>query len=535
VGVNRARRSWLAVVVALAVAVWLAAAVYALDGVPDATFDGPGGSGNGKFSLPITAGNTSDNANDVAIQADGKIVVGGETDAIVGTGTDDDFAIARFNTDGTLDTGFGGDGIVITKVAGDQDDYVAGVAIQGDGKIVAGGAADMDATATQNFDFAIARYHSDGTLDTNADADPGIHLDTDGILTTPMGSATNGDDEAFDLALQPLNGKIVAGGTAEQTGATFDFGLIRLNAADGSLDGGFDGDGKLTTDFATGDDSGNAIAIQPDNKIVFAGEVDSDPTANTERDFGLARYQEANGALDTDSDGDPLTHLDTDGKVTTGFLGADTAFGLAIQSADGKLVAVGDNGAGDFALARYNPADGSLDAGFDGDAAMPGFPGNGKVTTPFDHAFAVAVAIQADGKIVAVGREDVDPSASSNYDFALTRYTGADGALDPTFAGDGILIDSLAPAPGPDLFRDVAIDGSGRILAVGDSTIPGNANDWGLARYGPEPPISTPPPAATTPATFDLAAAIKRCKKKFPKGKKRKKCIKRAKQRAAAT
>jgi len=277
----------------------------------------------------------------------------------------------------------------------------------------------------------------------------------------------------------------------------------------------------VTTDFATGDDSANGISIQSDNKIVLAGEVDTNPGGGGELDFGLARYNEADGTLDEG--------FDTDGKLTTAFTGADTAFGLAIQPGDGKLVAVGQNGAGDFALARYNAADGSLDPGFDGNAAMPGFPGNGKVTTPLDRALAVGVAIQPDGKIVAVGREDVDPLGTGDFDFALTRYDGADGALDPTFAGDGILTDSLAPAPSPELFRDVAIDGNGRIFAVGSSTIPGNANDWALARYGFEPAIVTPPapPLVTTPstATVDLAAAVRRCKKKCAKGPKRKKCI----------
>jgi uncharacterized delta-60 repeat protein len=525
----------------------LGTTAYALDSSLDPTFDGPAGNGNGKFSLPITAGNTNDTASDVAIQADGKIVVGGSTDVIIGPGRDDDFAIARFNTNGTLDASFGGDGVVTTKVAGDQDDFVSALAIQGDGKIVVAGGADMDASSAFDFDFAIARYNTDGTLDTDADTDPGVHLDNDGIFTTAVGSATNSDDEAADLALQPLNGKIVAGGLSEQTTGGFDFALVRLNAADGSLDAGFDGDaampgfpgdGKVTTDFAAGDDNTTAIAIQSDDKIVLAGEVDINPGGGGEHDFGLARYNEAGGTLDTG--------FDTDGKVTTGFTGADAPFDLAIQPGDGKLVAVGHNGLQDFALARYNASDGSLDAGFDGNAAMPGFPGNGKVTTPFNGAFALGVAIQADGKIVAAGREDVDPTASSDFDFALTRYNGANGALDPAFAGDGILTDSLAPAPSPDLFTDVAIGPGGRILAVGSSTITGNANDWALARYGfNPPPIVTPPivtPPIVTPSTvsppattFNLAAAIKRCKKKFPKGKKRKRCIRRAKRHAAAT
>jgi uncharacterized delta-60 repeat protein len=519
-------RRRLAATIAFAIVLGAATTAYALDSDLDPTFDGPGGTGNGKFSLPITAGATNDNASDVAIQADGKIVVVGDTDSLVGLGTDDDLALVRFNVDGTLDAGFGGgDGIVITKVAGDQDDFASGVAIQGDGKIVVAGAADVDPDpGTDNFDFAIARYNVDGSLDTDQDADAGVYLDTDGIVTTSVGSAANADDEAFQVAIQ-ADGKIVASGPAEQSGGEFDFGLVRLNPADGSLDSSFDGDatmpgypgnGKVTTDFVGDSENANAIAIQSDNKIVLAGDVDTDPGAGAAIDFGLARYNEADGTLDTGFGGD--------GRVTTDFTGLDFAYGLAIQPSDGKLVAVGANGTtGDVALARYLPADGSPDNAFDGD---------GKVTTPLDSAWAVGVAIQADGKIVTAGRADVDPTVSFNYDFAVIRY-GTDGALDPGFAGDGILTDSLAPAPGIESFFDAAIDGSGRLVAVGSAQISGNLNDWALARYG----YNAPPPAGA-PAlvpTFDLAAAIKRCKKKFPKGHKRKRCIRRAKQRAAAT
>jgi uncharacterized delta-60 repeat protein len=212
--------------------------------------------------------------------------------------------------------------------------------------------------------------------------------------------------------------------------------------------------------------------------------------------------------------------------VTTDFTGPDFAYGPAIQPSDGKLVAVGAIGTtGDVALARYLPADGGPDNAFDGD---------GKVTTSLDGAWAVGVAIQADGKIVTIGRANVDPTVSTNYDFAVIRY-GTDGALDPSFAGDGILTDSLAPAPGIESFYDAAIDGSGRLVAVGSAEISGNLSDWALARYGYNAPPPAGAPAPALVPTFDLAAAIKRCKKKFPKGPKRKKCIRRAKQRAAAT
>src|SRR6478672_2655133 len=102
------RRARLAVATAFAAILGGAATAIALDSDPDPTFDGPGGNGNGKFSLPITPGNLNDSANDVVIQADGKMVVVGSTDTVAGGSTGEDFALARFNPDGTLDSGFGG-------------------------------------------------------------------------------------------------------------------------------------------------------------------------------------------------------------------------------------------------------------------------------------------------------------------------------------------------------------------------------------------------------------------------------------------
>src|SRR5262249_9448672 len=156
------------------------------------------------------------------------------------------------------------------------------------------------------------------------------------------------------------------------------------------LDPTFGGDGKVTTDFASGNDFGQGVAIQADGKMVVAGfSQNLQNPANT--DFALTRYN-PDGSLD-------IT-FGTGGKVTTDFGStSDKALGVATQ-ADGKIVAAGESvdasNVSRFALARYNP-DGSLDTGFDGD---------GKVTTDVgssfgEYAVANAVAIEADGTIVA--------------------------------------------------------------------------------------------------------------------------------------
>jgi uncharacterized delta-60 repeat protein len=353
-----------------------ALARYNTDGSLDTTFDGDG--------LVITdfAGDL-DAASDVAIQGDGKIVALGR--AYVSSTFDADFALARYNTDGSLDATFGTGGKVNTDFGGDFD-LAFGVAIQGDGKIVAAGETD---SGTEG--FALARYTTDGSLDTT--------FDGDGKVTTGFG----GFDEAFGVAIQG-DGKIVAAGATFDFDpcCTYDFALARYNT-DGSLDATFGTGGKVTTDFGSDVEYASDVAIQGDGKIVAAGFTSS--SAND--DFALGRYN-TDGSLDATFDGD--------GKVTTDFAGeSDIAEGVAIQG-DGKIVAAGCvncfTGSVDFALARYN-TDGSLDATFGT---------GGKVTTDFagDSDFANAVAIQGDGKIVAAGGTHV---SLNDNDFALARYT----------------------------------------------------------------------------------------------------------------
>ncbi|MFE5711448.1 calcium-binding protein [Streptomyces sp. NPDC056501] len=280
---------------------------------------------------------------------------------------------------GDLDPGFDGDGRVTTDFGG--FDQAGGVVVQvADSKIIAAGPAGGN--------FALARYNADGSLDTT--------FDTDGKVTTDFGGA----DEAFGVAVQADN-KIVAAGRSD-TGGTNDFALARYNPTDGSLDTTFDTDGRVITNFGGNSDQADELAVQADGRIVAAGGSDAGGNPN----FALARFNPTDGSLDTT--------FDTDGRVTTDFVGVDAATSLAVQS-DGNIVAAGrSNTAGtvDFALARYNATDGTLDTTFHAD---------GRVTTDFGgFDSAAGVAVQPDGKIIAAGAR----SASGNTDFALARYQG---------------------------------------------------------------------------------------------------------------
>jgi uncharacterized delta-60 repeat protein len=336
---------------------------YTSNGSLDTTF-----SGDGKMLIDFSS-------TALALQSDGKIVVAGYTSS--------DFAIVRYTSNGSLDTTFDTDGVVTTDF-GTSTDEAYGVAIQSDGKIVVAGTSTSSTTAE---DFALARYNSNGSLDTT--------FDGDGKVTTDIFLSF---DFARAVAIQ-ADGKIVVAGYT-RISPDADFAVVRYNS-NGSLDTSFGSGGKVVTEFNAGNpfNSTNvyALALQSDGKIVVVGDTYDGNTGF--KDFALVRYT-SNGFLDTS--------FDTDGKVTTGFSsGDDIAYAVAVQS-NGKIVVAGTSSTviRDFALARYN-SNGSLDTTFDTD---------GKVTTDFDATtnLAYALAIQSDGKIVVVGE--------NLGDFALVRY-----------------------------------------------------------------------------------------------------------------
>jgi uncharacterized delta-60 repeat protein len=350
-----------------------ALARYTTDGSLDNTFDTDG--------LVTTAiGNLDDWCYSVAIQSDGKIVAAGASLS----GSTNDFAIVRYNTDGSLDATFGTLGIVTTPMMGENQGK--SVVLQPDGKIVVGGHSSNGF----DLDFALARYNVDGSLDPT--------FDTDGIATTDIGSS---DDYGNAIALQS-DGKIVISGYSS-IGSNVNFSLARFNS-NGSMDNTFDGDGTTNTSIGVSSSAAYSIAIQNNGKIVVAGKTQVDNNAK----FALARYN-TNGSLDNT--------FDTDGIAITaiGVLSDQGSF-VAAQE-DGKILLAGDTDNGtdaDFALVRYN-GNGSLDNTFGGD---------GIVTTSLGmyHDYATALAIQSDGKIVAAGF-----ASESTTSFALVRYNNVVG------------------------------------------------------------------------------------------------------------
>ncbi|MGA0118090.1 MAG: delta-60 repeat domain-containing protein, partial [Ilumatobacteraceae bacterium] len=242
---------------------------------------------------------------------------------------------------GDLDITFDGDGKVITALNPSRNDWASSVAVHTDGKIAVSGYF----TNGLNIDIGVARYNSDGSLDTT--------FDSDGIAVI----STSAEESSTDILVQP-NGKIVVCGYV-YVGSQGQFAVFRYNT-NGSLDTTFDTDGKVTTPIGSSNSIGSSVVLQSDGKIVVAGHSYD---ATTGGDFAVVRYN-TDGSLDTT--------FDTDGKLTTAIgAGGDEAVDIAVQP-DGKIVVVGYsyNGANyDFAVVRYN-TDGSLDTTFDTDGKL---------------------------------------------------------------------------------------------------------------------------------------------------------------------
>ncbi|MCD4789366.1 MAG: T9SS type A sorting domain-containing protein [Bacteroidales bacterium] len=343
------------------------------DGTLDNSFDM-----DGKVTTDFNS--SIDAAVALKIQPNGKILAAGYSQNTISP----TFAMARYNTDGSLDGSFGAGGLVTTVFTGYDVAYA--MALQDDGKILLAGMTQEDGNCE---DFAIARYYTDGSLDNS--------FGTGGKITTDF---LGYHDAAYGIAVQ-ADGKIIAVGYSNNGSWLSDFGLVRYNT-DGSFDASFGFDGKMMTDFNGNIDKARSIVIQPDGKIVVGGTA---YTANG-YDFGLARYN-TDGFLDTS--------FDEDGKVTSSFLNQypDWGYSVVLQE-DGKIILAGSFGStGDvdkFGMIRYN-TDGSYDFSF----GMWGFT-VADFGDPNERSYSVA--IQPDKKIILAGYS-ADGGESA---FAIARF-----------------------------------------------------------------------------------------------------------------
>ncbi|HSE96999.1 MAG TPA: S-layer homology domain-containing protein [Blastocatellia bacterium] len=400
----------------------------------DGSLDPLFGGGTGKVITPVGPNNSGISA--VTRQA-GLIVAAGAAF----NGPLSDSAVVRYNSDGSLNSAFDGDGIRIDDF-GLRPAAARSMAVQPDGKTVVAGFSEN----RFNPDFAVARYNPDGSLDTS--------FDGDGTVTIDINS---GREEGNAMALQPDGKIVIVGYRRDASAQALDFAVVRYNT-NGTPDTSFNGTGKVVTSVGSDDDEARAVAIQPDGKIIVAGYVQVGPDDN---DFVVVRYN-TTGLIDSS--------FNNGGRIVTPFgPGKDEIAAIAIQ-ADGKIVVAGtsDNGSNrDFAVARYTSA-GSPDTSF-------GLFGKQITQIGPGHDEASGMAIQADGKIVVVGHS----TNGSDLDIAVVRYT-ASGSPDNSFDGDGIVTTPIGL--GDDQGAAVAIQSDGKIVVAGSSIINSDV-DFAIVRY----------------------------------------------------
>jgi uncharacterized delta-60 repeat protein len=363
-------------------------------------------------------------ANAVAIQPDGLIVVVGWAARPGGVGA---FAVARYEPNGSLDPTFGDGGTVLTSIRGGSDE-ARSVGVQPNGKIVVAGSDDRAR-------FAVVRYRADGSLDPS--------FGGNGIVRTDL---TPGDDVAYDLAIQP-DGRIAVVGSARTWPPSF--AVVRYRV-DGRRDRTFGDRGVVITPFRWA--VARAVALQPDGRIVVAGYHSSGlalmrylPRGRLDPTFG--RDGRVGGVVPSISG--LAVAIQPDGRILAAGDWDIFAVGLARFTAAGRLdptfgrggVARTRVGAGEQALSSllltprgkivttggagpHEPAD-EVDSRFialrwrRNGALDPTWGGNGKVQTRFPGgARGWGAALQADGAVVVVG------GAGDRYAeaFALARY-----------------------------------------------------------------------------------------------------------------
>jgi len=399
----------------------------------------------------------SEVANAIALQNDWKIVVAGYT-ALPTASQRVDFALARYNSDGSFDTTFGNGGKVVTDFDPTHRDQANALAIQNDGKIIAAGFTSFTGSDDNtDYAFAMARYNADGTLDASF-GNAGKVITN---ISNPSGFNVYFRESINAIAIQN-DGRIVATGTAFLNFTqSMDFTTIRYNA-DGSIDNSFGTNGRVFTNFTNTtpsepNDAAGEIFIQSNGNIIVAGRVH-----HLAFDYGIARYH---------SDGSPDTTFGQGGQVTTSALhqasgNASKETAMAVQG-DGKIIIGGftqSNSINLFALIRLQ-ANGNPDATF----------GNGGQVTANLSGVIRSLKIQSDGRIIAAG------TSSENFgDFRLARFN-SNGSLDENFmSGSTVTTDFSGNA---DQLFATAMQSDGKIIAVGAATNSAGNFDFAVARY----------------------------------------------------
>jgi uncharacterized delta-60 repeat protein len=332
-------------------------------------------------------GARGDSARAVTVQADGKILVAGWTDA---TGTNADFMVLRYLADGQLDPEFADAGRFVLQIgAGSGTDRAYAVAVQDDGRIVVGGTT-LTGTSTTGQDFALIRLTPAGQLDAG--------FGQGGKVITPMQSHSGGD-VVYAIALPVIDGqqRILA------VGGEGDFMAARY-LPNGVLDGTFGVGGKVVGLFRSNIGAARSVALLPGGRMVLAGGVLNDFAAAQLTPSGTLDPSFGQGGLVT---------------VPVSASNWDNATALARQS-DGKLVLGGwsyraNSTAADFVALRLLPG-GALDPMF-GEAGIAIRP----VAAGTRNDSARGMVLQSDDRVPTVRAILGGETSVNNNDFGLLR------------------------------------------------------------------------------------------------------------------
>jgi len=415
----------------------------------------------------------SEDVDALVVQPDGKIVAAGH---VFYGNLPTVFALARYMTNGDLDGSFGVQGTQITAFSGYDGASATSVALHADGDITAAGSAFRNLTS----DVAVATYDVQGAPD------------VDGYPVQRIAAffADNGFTQFRASVVQP-DGKLVAAGYA-WNGRDYDMVVARFNL-DGTADATFGTGGSVALDFSTmqqgsGDELASAIALQPDGKIVVAGQFFVFTVGGS---LPVARLN-ANGTLDPT--------FGTGGKAVYDVPGIFEDGNAALIQPDGKIVIAGSTNLVDFdfLLFRLLPG-GALD---------PTFGTGGVVTTDWGYQDMIfGLALQSDGKLVATGNT-CDKDSFLNFDFNTARYTST-GALDGTFGTGGRVTTDFDD--GIDFAQAITLQSNGGVIVAGGVPVSDNF-DFGLARYTPtgaaDPLFGTGGATTTALGGYDIATAV---------------------------
>jgi uncharacterized delta-60 repeat protein len=328
-------------------------------GLPDSSF---GSAGSGVMIMPMGTGASA--ARDIAVQPDGKIVLVGE--CLNGASTE--FCVARLTTAGALDTTFGVNGKVNYAAGNNGYDLPNALAIESGGRIVIAGHCSNGSHQK----FCTTRIMPSGALDNG--------FSGNGKVITPIGT---GDDIATSVVIQP-NSLIIVGGNCLGV-SDLDFCAVRYNT-NGTENASFGTAGKLLTPVSTGRDTGGYISLQPDGKVLQAGECGG------VSQYCVQRFYE-NGVLDTS--------FGTGGRVFLS-LGSSDALGKAIAlQYDGNILVTGlcagAGGQTEFCIARFEGG------AFGYRTCSPDLDGDNRVDQAVDALIGTRIALGMRGSAVIAG------------------------------------------------------------------------------------------------------------------------------------